>query len=151
MLPVGSAPGTWGLESITLSDKVDNALSNSFVENVHFEVLDDDDASGGGGGDVRRTLTDLHRARARRERRLSRADDGAARDAPPRPQVAGTDDAASRREQYVRDGIDYGNGGSTAPRRPAVVLPARLRFAVESNQPHCAVAVSSSGQEECAH
>ena len=42
VLPVGSAPGTWGLESMELSDKVDNTLSNSFVENVHFDVDTDD-------------------------------------------------------------------------------------------------------------
>ena len=39
VLPPGSAPGTWGLESLELSDKVDNNQGYSFVENVHFELL----------------------------------------------------------------------------------------------------------------
>lgn len=43
VLPPGSAPGTWGLESLELSDKADNVAAHSFVENVHFE------AAGGGG------------------------------------------------------------------------------------------------------
>ena len=38
VLPVGSAPGTWGVESMTLSDKVDNKNALSFVENVHFQA-----------------------------------------------------------------------------------------------------------------
>ena len=38
VLPVGSAPGTWGLESIVLADKVDNQAAHSFVENLHFEA-----------------------------------------------------------------------------------------------------------------
>lgn len=36
VLPAGSAPGIWGLESMELEDKVGNTLSQSFVENVHF-------------------------------------------------------------------------------------------------------------------
>ena len=36
VLPVGSAPGTWGLESLELSDKADNVAAHSFVENLHF-------------------------------------------------------------------------------------------------------------------
>ena len=39
VLPPGSAPGTWGLESLELTDKVDNNQGYSFVENVHFELL----------------------------------------------------------------------------------------------------------------
>jgi surface protein len=42
VLPVGSAPGIWGLESMELFDKVDNKAAYNFVENLHFEV--------GGGG-----------------------------------------------------------------------------------------------------
>ena len=38
VLPVGSAPGTWGLESMELSDKVDNKNAQSFVENLHFQA-----------------------------------------------------------------------------------------------------------------
>jgi len=39
VLPAGSAPGTWGVESITLQDKVDNEAAYSFVENMHFQAL----------------------------------------------------------------------------------------------------------------
>ena len=39
VLPAGSPPGTWGLESLELSDKVDNVAAHSFVENVHFETI----------------------------------------------------------------------------------------------------------------
>ena len=38
VLPVGSPPGTWGLESLELNDKVDNEASHNFVENGHFEL-----------------------------------------------------------------------------------------------------------------
>ena len=37
MLPVGSPPGMWGLESMELDDKVDNKYSVSFAELVAFE------------------------------------------------------------------------------------------------------------------
>ena len=40
ILPVGSAPGVWGIESMEISDKADNVLVNSFVENVQFDVDD---------------------------------------------------------------------------------------------------------------
>ena len=45
VLPVGSAPGIWGLESMELSDKVDNKASHNFMELVSFDV--NEDASGG--------------------------------------------------------------------------------------------------------
>ena len=38
VLPAGSPPGTWGLESLELADKVDNVAAHSFVENLHFEA-----------------------------------------------------------------------------------------------------------------
>ena len=41
VLPVGSPPGVWGLESMELSDKVDNKASHSFAELVSFGVNDD--------------------------------------------------------------------------------------------------------------
>lgn len=37
LLPVGSAPGTWGLQSITLEDKAGNTNPVLFTENIHFE------------------------------------------------------------------------------------------------------------------
>ena len=39
VLPAGSAPGTWGLESLELSDKADNVAAHSFVENLHFQTM----------------------------------------------------------------------------------------------------------------
>ena len=38
VLPVGSPPGMWGIESMEINDKVDNALQASFVENLHFQA-----------------------------------------------------------------------------------------------------------------
>jgi len=38
VLPVGSPPGEWGLQSMELTDKVDNKASHSFAELVHFEA-----------------------------------------------------------------------------------------------------------------
>ena len=38
VLPVGSPPGTWGLESMELQDKVDNLYAISFVELMQFEA-----------------------------------------------------------------------------------------------------------------
>jgi len=38
VLPAGSAPGVWGLESLEVSDKADNNNAQSFVENMHFQV-----------------------------------------------------------------------------------------------------------------
>jgi hypothetical protein len=41
VLPVGSAPGIWGLESMELSDKVDNKASHNFIELMSFDVSED--------------------------------------------------------------------------------------------------------------
>jgi len=38
ILPVGSAPGTWGLAEMTVSDKAQNALRADFTEIVRFEL-----------------------------------------------------------------------------------------------------------------
>jgi len=38
LLPVGSAPGTWGLSSISVKDKAGNQRQYDFVEIVHFDV-----------------------------------------------------------------------------------------------------------------
>ena len=38
MLPVGSAPGTWGLSSMSTSDKIGNTQLHDFVEILHFDV-----------------------------------------------------------------------------------------------------------------
>ncbi|MCZ6671649.1 MAG: hypothetical protein O7C75_01795 [Verrucomicrobia bacterium] len=38
LLPKGSAPGIWGLSSISLTDKALNKVDHSFVEVVHFDV-----------------------------------------------------------------------------------------------------------------
>ena len=40
ILPVGSAPGTWGLAEMTVWDKAENKLLADFTEIVHFEVED---------------------------------------------------------------------------------------------------------------
>ena len=40
LLPVGSAPGTWGLAEMTVSDKAGNAFRADFTETVRFEVND---------------------------------------------------------------------------------------------------------------
>ena len=40
ILPVGSAPGTWGLAEMTVYDKAQNALHADFTEIVRFEVND---------------------------------------------------------------------------------------------------------------
>ena len=40
ILPVGSAPGTWGLAEMTVYDKAQNALRADFTEIVRFEVND---------------------------------------------------------------------------------------------------------------
>jgi hypothetical protein len=42
VLPVGSPPGTWGLEAMELFDKVSNKASYNFVELMHFDVQDAD-------------------------------------------------------------------------------------------------------------
>jgi hypothetical protein len=52
VLPVGSAPGIWGLESMELSDKVDNTASHNFMELMSFDVSEDS------GGRRRRMATD---------------------------------------------------------------------------------------------
>ena len=41
VLPVGSAPGTWGLAEMTVFDKAGNTLRTDFTETVRFEVNDD--------------------------------------------------------------------------------------------------------------
>ena len=41
VLPVGSAPGTWGLAEMTVSDKAGNRLRTDFTEIVRFKVDDD--------------------------------------------------------------------------------------------------------------
>jgi len=38
VLPPGSAPGVWGLESMEVYDKVDNRLSLDFTELMNFDV-----------------------------------------------------------------------------------------------------------------
>jgi hypothetical protein len=38
LLPVGSAPGTWGLSSMSVADKAGNARKYDFVEIAHFDV-----------------------------------------------------------------------------------------------------------------
>ena len=40
ILPVGSAPGIWGLAEMTVFDKAGNTLRSDFTEIVHFEVND---------------------------------------------------------------------------------------------------------------
>ena len=40
ILPVGSAPGTWGLAEMTVADKAQNHLRADFTEIVRFEVND---------------------------------------------------------------------------------------------------------------
>ena len=40
ILPVGSAPGTWGLAEMNVHDKAQNTLRADFTEIVHFEVVD---------------------------------------------------------------------------------------------------------------
>ena len=40
ILPVGSAPGTWGLAEMTVYDKAQNAFRADFTEIVRFEVND---------------------------------------------------------------------------------------------------------------
>ena len=40
VLPVGSAPGTWGLAEMTVFDKAGNTLQTDFTEIVRFEVND---------------------------------------------------------------------------------------------------------------
>ena len=40
ILPVGSAPGTWGLAEMTVYDKAQNAFRADFTETVRFEVSD---------------------------------------------------------------------------------------------------------------
>lgn len=40
VLPVGSAPGTWGLAEMTVFDKAGNTLRADFTETVRFEVND---------------------------------------------------------------------------------------------------------------
>ncbi len=40
VLPVGSAPGTWGLAEMTVFDKAGNTLRTDFTETVRFEVND---------------------------------------------------------------------------------------------------------------
>jgi hypothetical protein len=37
-LPVGSAPGTWGLQELSLRDKAYNQRAYNFVETVRFSV-----------------------------------------------------------------------------------------------------------------
>ena len=41
VLPVGSAPGTWGLAEMTVCDKAGNTLRTDFTEIVRFKVDDD--------------------------------------------------------------------------------------------------------------
>ena len=40
VLPVGSAPGTWGLAEMTVSDKAGNTFRADFTEIVRFEITD---------------------------------------------------------------------------------------------------------------
>ncbi len=39
VLPKGSAPGIWGLQTLTVVDKAHNAQEYNFVETMHFEVV----------------------------------------------------------------------------------------------------------------
>jgi hypothetical protein len=41
LLPRGSAPGTWGLSSMQLRDKVNHIRNVDFTESLRFEVLDE--------------------------------------------------------------------------------------------------------------
>lgn len=41
ILPKGSAPGTWGLQQLTLKDKAGNKNDVNFEEIIHFNVLND--------------------------------------------------------------------------------------------------------------
>jgi hypothetical protein len=38
VLPVGSAPGTWGLQELNVQDKARNIRDYNFVETVQFQV-----------------------------------------------------------------------------------------------------------------
>ena len=38
LLPVGSAPGIWGVAEITVWDRADNVKHHDFTEIVHFDV-----------------------------------------------------------------------------------------------------------------
>jgi hypothetical protein len=38
VLPVGSAPGTWGLQELDVQDKARNMRNYNFVETVQFQV-----------------------------------------------------------------------------------------------------------------
>ncbi len=38
LLPVGSAPGTWGVAEITLQDRANNVKHYDFTEIIHFDV-----------------------------------------------------------------------------------------------------------------
>ncbi len=38
VLPVGSAPGTWGLQELNVQDKARNLRTYNFVETVRFQV-----------------------------------------------------------------------------------------------------------------
>lgn len=40
ILPVGSAPGTWGLSEMTIYDRANNFKGYDFTEIVHFDVID---------------------------------------------------------------------------------------------------------------
>jgi len=40
VLPVGSAPGTWGMSEITIYDRAGNFKGYDFTEIVHFDVVD---------------------------------------------------------------------------------------------------------------
>jgi hypothetical protein len=38
VLPVGSAPGKWGLAQLELLDQAHNARTYNFLEILHFEI-----------------------------------------------------------------------------------------------------------------
>ena len=40
VLPVGSAPGTWGVSEITIYDRAGNFKGYDFTEIVHFDVIE---------------------------------------------------------------------------------------------------------------
>lgn len=40
ILPIGSAPGTWGLSEMTIYDRANNFKGYDFTEIVHFDVMD---------------------------------------------------------------------------------------------------------------
>lgn len=59
ILPVGSAPGTWGLSHMQLMDRAHNIKNHSFVEYIHFELDEDSTCDGDMDGDANVGVNDL--------------------------------------------------------------------------------------------